>query len=77
MRSMRIATLGHPYTEFPEGRDDQETRNEAFSRTSDAGISLYFAFVTTRERLLWASKLVLVLIFTIGTIALREPRAYP
>jgi len=56
--SIRLAVWGHPYIEFPEGRDDQDTINAAFSRMSDAGISIYFAFIATEKKILWASKIV-------------------
>jgi uncharacterized lipoprotein YddW (UPF0748 family) len=55
---MKLAVWGHPYIEFSEGRDDQNIINAAFSRMSDAGISIYFAFITTEKKLLWTSKVI-------------------
>ncbi|KYH42071.1 MAG: hypothetical protein AYL32_000680 [Candidatus Bathyarchaeota archaeon B26-2] len=58
MGSMKIAVWGHPYIEFPEGKDSQKEVNSAFSRMAEVGITMYFAFVAVGERLLFKSTLI-------------------
>lgn len=54
---MEIAVWGHPYLEFPNGKDDQETINQKFEKISDAGITIYFAFTSVGGRLYFSSRM--------------------
>ena len=44
---MRIAAWGHPYTEFPEGKDTPDDFKRMFERWSSCGIERYIPFVSS------------------------------
>jgi len=54
---MEIAVWGHPYLEFPEGRDRQEDIDRKFKEISESGISIYFAFTSVSGRRYFASSM--------------------
>ncbi|OGG57233.1 MAG: hypothetical protein A3F84_21765 [Candidatus Handelsmanbacteria bacterium RIFCSPLOWO2_12_FULL_64_10] len=45
---MKLTAWGHPYSEFPEGKDSPDDFMRAFERWSNCGIERYIPFVSSR-----------------------------
>ncbi len=56
VRSVRIAAWGHPYDEFPEGKDDARSIAQRLGELHQAGIDLYFPFVVVSGKSYFASE---------------------
>jgi len=47
---MEIAVWGHPYSEYPEGKDTQADFVARFERMKEAGVGIYLPFVITHGK---------------------------
>lgn len=54
---MKVAVWGHPYREFPVGRDRPSDVHDAFGRMREAGIDIYIPFVLSGGRHYYESAL--------------------
>ena len=53
---MRIAAWGHPYSEFPEGKDRPDDIKRMFERWASCGIERYIPFVSSRGTAYYESR---------------------